>query len=567
MLILALSVFTRWTTRRLTVRELLECWDVPSCRWEEFETEDVVVPRTFPFLALAPSKVLLGILSSHLPAVPEQPIGQSYFSQPLQQPNLPASESPDIECIDWDMNSLRQRAAKDDDAEVLTHYWDMPFINNLLTLGRPSSFLRQVSQQVVGRSKLPVLDILRQFVLQVWRRSVFLSFQHYMLTTYGSHWFSDKSGDREAGCDCLRRVAGATFWDWACGSRILFWRWPDELKCWARDGHPVYIAKSLPQYRKRQPWEPNRDIRGQVSKKLTKFIDQGYVSQGPVRSLVSFFTVPKGESDVRVVFDGTRSGLNAALWAPSFHLLTIELLLPSLEPGYWQSDIDVGEQFYNYRLDPAIQPYCGLDVTNYIQHQPGTVLWLFWNRCVMGLTSSPHGCVKMQSLAEEVVRRNHSDPANPFFFDQVRLNLPGSSDYDPRLAKVSKIDSRTNQTAGDMSTYVDDIRTTGRTRTHCWAISHQVGTRLCYLGIQDALRKRTAPRQQSGAWTGSLAQTPTHAIIVACTVEKWNKAKGYVQDMQDTLHQGLAFNHKELEQKHGFSGLHLSYLSQPDPVS
>ncbi len=218
MLILAPSVFTRWTTRRLTVRELLECWDVPSCRWEEFETEDVVVPRTFPFLASAPSKVLLGILSSHLPAVPEQPIGQSYFSQPLQQPNLPASESPDIECIDWDMNSLRQRAAKDDDAEVLTHYWDMPFINNLLTLGRPSSFLRQVSQQVVGRSKLPVLDILRQFVLQVWRRSVFLSFQHYMLTTYGSHWFSDKSGDREAGCDCLRRVAGATYRGWHASS-------------------------------------------------------------------------------------------------------------------------------------------------------------------------------------------------------------------------------------------------------------------------------------------------------------------------------------------------------------
>lgn len=35
-----------------------------------------------------------------------------------------------------------------------------------------------------------------------------------------------------------------------------------------------------------------------------------------VRSLTSFFTVPKEEGDVRVVYNGTKSGLNGQLWAP-----------------------------------------------------------------------------------------------------------------------------------------------------------------------------------------------------------------------------------------------------------
>lgn len=114
-------------------------------------------------------------------------------------------------------------------------------------------------------------------------------------------------------------------------------------------------------------------------------MQRGYITNGTALSLISFLTVPKGESDVRVVFNGTRSGLNDAIWVPSFHLPTIDSLLPALEPGYWQSDIDVGEQFYNFQLDPALQPYCGLDVTYYVEHALGLVLWLLWVSCIMGL--------------------------------------------------------------------------------------------------------------------------------------------------------------------------------------
>jgi len=112
-----------------------------------------------------------------------------------------------------------------------------------------------------------------------------------------------------------------------------------------------------------------------------------------------------------------------------------------------------------------------------------------------------------------------------------------------------------------MSTYVDDIRTTGRTAALCWSISHQVGTHLCYLGIQDALRKRPLPSQRPGIWTGTLAQTPPEAVLVSCTQEKWTRARAYVKEMRDIVAQGLPFAHKELERKRGF----LIYVTRTYP--
>lgn len=230
-------------------------------------------------------------------------------------------------------------------------------------------------------------------------------------------------------------------------------------------------------------------VRDLVGSKLEKFVSRGYIQPGSVKSLISFFTVPKGDADVRVVFDGTRPGLNDTIWAPSFHLPTIKSLLPMVEPGSWQSDIDVGEQFYNYCLDPNLRAYCGLDVTEYVPLHSGKTRWLEWSHCVMGIKSSPHGCVKMQTLGEEVIRGNPRQHSKPFFYDSIILNLPGSPTYDPCLAKVCKVTSYHGCTAGDMVTYVDDIRTVGHSFCHCWNVSHRVGTRLCYLGIQDALRK------------------------------------------------------------------------------
>jgi hypothetical protein len=184
-----------------------------------------------------------------------------------------------------------------------------------------------------------------------------------------------------------------------------------------------------------------------------------------------------------------------------------------------------------------------------------------WARCVMGLKSSPHGCVKMHTLAEEVVRGNTDDLNNPFGFDQVLLNLPGDPAYDPRQAKVIKFNTQFNSVAGDMLTYVDDTRVSGSTFDHCWAVCHKIGTTLCYLGIQDALRKRSIPSQLAGAWAGTLTQTPNDAIIISCTQEIWSKARAYVQEIMEKVEQGVPLNFKTLERQRGF----LVYVTRTYP--
>jgi hypothetical protein len=573
--VLAPSVFTKWTTRRLTLKELLDCWDIPESAMKKF-SQLPIEPSQFaklPFIGVTPAKVLYGVLICLLPWLnPECQLGQSVAAQHISDAPHPTQSLPQVlssfpeQVLDGSTSlrgeiSTRQRAAKDDDAAIPFHLWDEPFWLFFTVLGRTTAFISETSRLCSTKRQTPILEVLRSFILCVWIRSVYRSFRRFMIQEHGAQWYHSVGPDIEAGRECLHRIALCTFWEWEGGSKLLFWRWPAPIRRWARDGHPIYISGELPQYRRRQPLEPNPTIREQVRHKLAKFVQKGYVKPGTVHSLISFFTVPKGESDVRIVFDGTKSGLNAALWAPSFHLPTIDSLLPALQPGYWQSDIDVSEQFYNFCLDPLVRMYCGLDVTHYLEHSPGKTMWLSWDRCVMGLKSSPHGCIKMQSLGEEVVRGDPSDPLNPFYFDQIRLNLPGQPYYDPRLARASKIDSRSGQTAGDLLTYVDDTRTSGYSQAHCWSVSHRVSTHLCYLGIQDALRKRTAPSQLAGAWTGSIAQSPPEGVTVSCTQEKWTRARSYVADMLTTLSQGLPFTHKDLEQKRGF----LVYVTRTYP--
>jgi hypothetical protein len=555
---IAPSVHKKWATRALTPEELCYCWDIGLDQLRDLSVSVVT--------AAVPAKILL---------VFGQGLNQSEFNRrELEQPSLPGHETEEMRS---DSSALthgftledslmpfpemegRQRAAKNDDAEIPVEYWDGPFWTALARMGRQSSFINLARSTVIGKDRRPILDVLRGWLLSLWRVLVWKSFRHFLKTSPPA----ERSSDISAGWDCLSRVGDATFWDWSSGSRLFFWRWPQPLRVWAWDGLPVYAHPDLPVYKKIQPPPKDQHTKKEVASKLSRFVERGYISQGSVTSLISYFSVPKGESDIRLVFDGTQSGLNSKLWAPSFCLPSIESLLPMLEPGTWQSDIDVGEQFYNFLLHPTIRPFCGIDFDPYLRPsgQQTRVPWMQWQRCVMGLATSPHGCVKMQMLAEELVRGNPCCPFNPFFFDLVRLNLPGSERYDPSIPRVSKVDSRSGRLAADMSTYVDNVRNTGSSALHCWQTSHRISTHFCYLGIQDTLCKCTMPRLLAGAWTGSIAQSRDGQVIVTCTEEKWSRAREYVFSIQSTLLTNQSFHHKTLEQQRGF----LVYIARTFP--
>jgi hypothetical protein len=391
----------------------------------------------------------------------------------------------------------RKKAAKNDDAEIDYQYWD----DKILCQWRDSpEFLHRFNAFWNKYQGSPQTWI-RKMGLRTWRRNVWRSFHKFIGNSLKEPWaaaLEDPDVKKLwlptiiAARDCLQRCMNAEWWEWSEGSRLLFWRWPHETQVWARDGLPVVLTKSPTPYRRPQPREADPTVRHAVQDKFDKFRRKNYVGKGEVLGLTSYFTVPKGEGDVRVVFDGTSSGLNNAIWSPTFGLPSTASLLAALEPGTWMADIDVGEMFYNFMLDPKLRPFCGVDLSPYYQD---TTSWERWDRCVMGLKSSPYGCIRMDLLADEVNRGNHLTPSNPFHFNEVRLNLPGDPSYDLTLPWVSKIVSSTNRIAGDVKTYVDDKRPTGQSYHHCRQIARRTASTLSYLSMQDASRKRELPSQ------------------------------------------------------------------------
>jgi hypothetical protein len=213
------------------------------------------------------------------------------------------------------------------------------------------------------------------------------------------------------------------------------------------------------------------------------------------------------------------------------------------------SNVDIGEMFYNYILDPAIQGYCGVDLSPYCE---GTSTWEVWTRCVMGIRSSPHGCTLMEMISDEMAQGKSADPSNPFHFDEIRMNLPGSSSYNPSHPWVSKIVRSTGRIAADIKTYVDDKRVTGASKSQCEAATRRAASFLTYLGEQDACQKRVEASRRAGAWAGSVCHTDGGSVTVLVTANKWAKAQGYVQELLDIATTTNVFDHKELERIRGF---------------
>jgi hypothetical protein len=120
----------------------------------------------------------------------------------------------------------------------------------------------------------------------------------------------------EGARDCLVRCMGASWWEWMAGSRLLFWRWPQESQVWARDGLPIPLERLLTPYRKPQPREANPNVVTAVRAKLDKFRNKGYVVKGTVESLTSYFTVPKGDGDVRIGHKNRKCGPEMAFPYP-----------------------------------------------------------------------------------------------------------------------------------------------------------------------------------------------------------------------------------------------------------
>ena len=372
--------------------------------------------------------------------------------------------------------------------------------------------------------------------------------------------------DLKVGRDAIRRAGLSSWWEWDAGSTLFFWRWPTEYKKDVRDGLEVCVEGQLPEYWARQRWPEDEREREQLRKKLHKPVSKDYITRGFVKSLTSFFAVLKGLTDIRIVYDASKSGLNENIWAPNFFLPTVDSVLRNADTNTWFGDIDLGEMFLNYFLDEKLRPYAGVDVsgirdllTEDFKNLPKDKmkrLVMRWERNLMGLTSSPYNSTRTFAWSEDFIRGDRKDPRNPLRWDRVILNLPGSLNYRPDKPAVYRYDDLNQKIAGFFETYVDDIRSgDSGGEDACNHLTHVIAARINYLGQQDSPRKRRKVALEPGAWAGaSVISRPGDGLYVTCSQEKWDKAKNIVSKLLESM---LAdpdgdLDRKQLERDRGF---------------
>jgi hypothetical protein len=385
-----------------------------------------------------------------------------------------------------------------------------------------------------------------------------------------SFWTNTAAAEKFPGWDAVSRAAKSSWWDWDGGSAPFYWRWPGSYRHIIRDGLPIWFTGDPPKYKRPQQREKDEEIRKRVIEKLDKVRKRRYISPGTVMSLTDFFSVPKGLEDIRLVYNGSKSGLNKVLWVPSFPMATGETLLRAVFPHSWMDDTDLGEFFLNFILHVALRELAGVDISLYRSDQEITdlgakvlaVCWERWERCAMGLKPSPYQTGQAMLFAEDIIRGLRTDPENIFRWARMEMNLPGALGYDPTKPWVFKCREDGNP-AADFVLYVDDNRSVGNTRAEARLAARRVASVCSYLGVQDASRKRRSASKTPGAWAGTVILTDDLGVYVTVSQEKWEKSRSMAVDTLDELiKQDGWMDHKTLERRRGF----LLYVTRTYPA-
>ena len=271
--------------------------------------------------------------------------------------------------------------------------------------------------------------------------------------------------------------------------------------------------------------------------------------------------MPKGEGDIRHVFNGTSCGLNTALWAPNFWLPSGFSLVECLMYNYKMIDLDFGEMFINFPLCSVLKEESGINLTSFRkqinEHFPEHIrgqnqrLIYQWSRTWMGMKLSPFWAARYYYIMEEFIVGNPTDPKNAFRWDEVILNLPGSDLFNPTLPFVIKWDRMNSRISAAIKAYVDDLRVLAANMNLAWKAVRQTAARIQCLGSQDGPRKR---RVDKGSWAGTVFNTEGGSITMTVTQTKWDKAKAMILELQTEINgdKTKLLSYKRLEQIRGF---------------
>ena len=209
------------------------------------------------------------------------------------------------------------KAAQADNAEVQVDVWNQR-VAEQLTFHWASEQTQFHLEPEFAKS----LNDMRGLSLRWWKQNVYDDFYK---------WFEEKGCHHPEAADIL--VAGksaitkaeqALFWEWDLGSALFFWRWPEHYQDMACKGIAPMFDSDPPCSKDKQPKYRNEAIREKVQEKLDKVVAKGYIELIDIKfmdSIMYIFHVAKGD-DIRMVYNGSKLGLNAAIYAPWFALPT-----------------------------------------------------------------------------------------------------------------------------------------------------------------------------------------------------------------------------------------------------
>jgi hypothetical protein len=112
---------------------------------------------------------------------------------------------------------------------------------------------------------------------------------------------NDKQKSMLAAGGCITRAANSTWFNWEDGSRPFFWRWSEEYFHHTLDGIPLWYRGDPPRHFGSRQKEKDPEVRKNMGTKLVTVFAHRYFEYGLILSLISFFSVSKGDTDIQKV--------------------------------------------------------------------------------------------------------------------------------------------------------------------------------------------------------------------------------------------------------------------------
>jgi hypothetical protein len=301
------------------------------------------------------------------------------------------------------------KAVKADDAPVPSFLWDKEVCE-------PIHRSDPRDPKVVA-----ALDVLRgKLLLPYWKVNVVLSLTDWLRENKDRMTPEEFEKFKAFGRKSLCYVGKADWWKWRGGSHPFFWRWPEEFQQDIRDGLAPRFKGEPPNCQEKQRVNRDPEIRRKEKEKVKKVIDFRYLIKTcwrGIKSLMHFFLVGKGDTDIRIVYNGTRSGLNSATWIPWFAIPSNATLERVVVPGSVQADNDYEDMFLNFIMHEDLQDYTGVGVSGLFDDEVSEtdcLEYVKWDRPAMGMTGSPYTCFQGACRGKRATLGNRKDRKHIF---------------------------------------------------------------------------------------------------------------------------------------------------------